>query len=177
MTTRQQEAPDLSLFDEELIGSVQDEDGPGLTVDDVASAEKVLRAIGKIEEQLEALEEERFDMIDEINEFYDKKEGQLRDSLEYLRGQIEQYVHDTGKTISVPSGQAYERERTSWEYADDDEIVEWCEQKYPHLVETEKSVNKNNLKRTIKDDWDETHGEDPPIAQRSHDYSVIISTS
>jgi len=166
---------DRSLLDKRLLDDVQSDNGH-FSIDDDADARRAFRAMKAAEHHKDQLEAERDEQIDEINDFYDPKVESQQQTIDFLKEKIQQFVRATGYTLSTPSGKAYTQTRTKWRWADRDDLVAFAEDQFPDLVQTSKTVSKNDLKQAIKDEWDAAHEDDPDVVQREAQQSVVCYT-
>ncbi len=181
MSTTVDDLDSASLMDERLLGEAQQSaqsDGNGeFTVTSDQDVSKAFRAIKAAEEKIESLEAEREREHDKIDEFYDPKVRNAEQTIEFLKAKIDGYIDSTEESVSTPHGKAYEVNRTKWEWADRDTLVQFAKAEYPDLVETSEKVSKNDLKSAIKDEWDAAHEDDPPVVKRKNQTSSRIYTT
>lgn len=161
---------DTDLMSSDVLGDPEHE-VDGISVDSPADAERLFRAIRGLEGEIGALEDEKEQIIEQTEAFYDRKIESRQDRIEFLEAKISGFVQATGESIDTPSGRAYQQSRTKWDYASDDQIVAWAEEHAPHLVETEKNVSKTDLKSHIKE-----HGGGDEVADTRQVESVVSFT-
>jgi len=166
---------DASLMDERLLDRTDDEDG--FTVRSKQDASKAFRAIKAAEAEIDELKREMEEEIQAIKDFYEPKIRSREESIDFLEDKIISFQDSTGESISTPHGKAYTVNRTKWDWTDDrEDIVAFANAEYPGLVEMEMMVSKNDLKKCIKEMWDEKHEDDPPIVERKTVESTRVYT-
>jgi len=118
------------------------------------------------------------EQIDEIKDFYEPRIERQEETIEFLKTKVTGFVESTGESVSVPAGKAHKTSRTKWDWSKDrDELVEFAKTVYPDIVKTTEKVSKNDLKRAIKDDWDENYVNDPPVVTRKNVESTRCYTT
>jgi len=166
---------DASLMDERLLDRTDDEHG--FTVRSKQDVSKAFRAIKAAEAEIDELKREMEKEIEAIKDFYEPKIRTREESIDFLEDKIISFQDSTGESISTPHGKAHTMTRTKWDWMGDrDDLVAFANAEFPDLVETEEKVSKNDLKKRIKEAWDEKHEDDPPIVERKTVESTHVYT-
>jgi len=174
-TLQTTQVSDASLMDERLLDRTDGEEG--FTIRSKQDVSKVFRAIKAAEQEIETLKEEMEEEIQTIKDFYEPKIRSREESIDFLEDKIISFQDSTGESISTPHGKAHTMTRTKWDWMGDrDDLVAFANAEFPDLVETEEKVSKNDLKKRIKEAWDEKHEDDPPIVERKTVESTHVYT-
>tara|TARA_R100000152_G_C6780761_1_gene213977 strand:+ start:2510 stop:3034 length:525 start_codon:yes stop_codon:yes gene_type:complete len=115
-------------------------------------ADRVLYAIGKLQNEVMELSEQRDEAVHFYTEAIEKKTKNMR----YLEGMLEYFINNEDKkTIKLPNGTLKLRTTKKFEYPSDDVLLNFCKERDIPVVMTEKP-NLSVVKKYIK-----TTGEEP----------------
>lgn len=94
-------------------------------VNDVVDVEKHRYAIGKIEEDIEQLKEDKKRFV----EFFDAKIRSKLDTVDFLSDRILNFLKNTGrKNVSVPDGTIFITNRIYKTWPDNDVLLKFCKE-------------------------------------------------
>lgn len=128
-----------------------------------------LYAIGKIEEEIERLKEERERAI----RFWESKIDSAKERIQFLEGAIEAYIQAKGENgISTPDGSAHFRTRQKFKWPSDDEVLKKFSR--DRDIDLNRRVIEKPSKRNIKQYAEET-GDLPPQTEIVEVKDFIVS--
>ena len=117
-----------------------------------AEVTKLLWVIQRIEGEIDSLKETK----KQHKEFYDAKIENAENQIDFLKGRIERYLHTKGEDkLATPNGTAYFSKRETYNYPNDDVLLE-----YAKANNLEYKVKEKPLKTPIKEFIDS--GGQPP---------------